>query len=268
MAIAARTLVVAVVAALLAAGPANAGSAASTVSADATRFVVALLDGRTLGSADLIGAVLSVPTGADKTDRIRIHSVSEVASPSGPLLLHDFEVERDGGWQPYCDADALGRRAGFPVAGRSTEDGSFDPSAPGFEIACTSGAVGKCLLLGYQPWRTTASLPMDRLFRSCVRMIRADYCGDGRSWTRAGMRIDVSDRFGVQKADNPPDMRFEAAWSPEGAVCVDHMRVAEIGSLQELAASCPRLAKSPVSRCDSRATADLFNNSVDSLARP
>ncbi|MBN8999144.1 MAG: hypothetical protein J0H54_07035, partial [Rhizobiales bacterium] len=212
-----------------------------SVGIEGTNFVVTLSDGTTLGSRDLVGAVLSLDNGAAGPQRIRIASVAEIATPSGPVLLHDLQIEKDGGWQPACEADPKGRRLGFPLAGRSTGNGSFDPAAPGFEIACTSGAFGKCLLFGYHPWKSGAAVPMAQLYRSCIRMVRADYCGDGRSWTRNGMSIDIFDRFGVQKADNPPNMTLEAAWSPEGAVCIHHARVPSVGTLDAVLAACPRL---------------------------
>ena len=235
-----------------------------SVAVEGTSFSVALSDGRKLGSRDLVGAVLSFAGELPGGERIRIASVTEIATPSGPILLHDLEIEADGRWQPACDADAAGRRLGSPVSGRSTGTGSFDPAAPGFEIACTAGAFGKCLLFGYHPWKTSAAAPMDRLFRACIRMVRADYCGDGRSWTLNGMAIDIFDRFGVQKADNPPDMVLEAAWSPEGAVCIHHARVPSVGTLDAVLAACPRLSASAGKACTTDATADLFDHSVDS----
>ena len=175
-----------------------------------------------------------------------------------------FKSRRVAAGSRPANADPKGRRLGFPIAGRSNGKGSFDPSAPGFEIACTSGAFGKCLLFGYHPWKTGTGVPMERLYQSCIRMVRADYCGDGRSWTRNGMSIDIFDRFGVQKADNPTNMTLEAAWSPEGAVCIHHARVPSVGTLGAVLAACPRLAAHAGAQCDENAAADLFDHSVDS----
>ncbi|MCX5512313.1 hypothetical protein C3941_09615 [Kaistia algarum] len=247
----------------LSVAPLRAEPTIRSVGIEGTKFVVTLSDGRTLGSPDLVGAVLSVDNGAAGAERIRIASVAEIATPSGPILLHDLEIEKNGSWQPACEPDPRGRRLGFPISGRSTGKGSFDPAASGFEIACTSGAFGKCLLFGYHPWKNSASVPMERLYRSCIRMVRADYCGDGRSWTRNGMTIDIFDRFGVQKADNPPNMTLEAAWSPNGAVCIHHARVPSVGTLDAILEACPRLAARAATPCDVNAEADLFDNSVD-----
>jgi hypothetical protein len=235
-------------------------AATPVISIDGSSIVVRLDDGGELASPKLIGAVLSVATTSG-TARLRIDAVDAIATPAGLLLLHQFSIERDGIWQPYCEADANGQRGAFPIAGHSIPDGGFDSRALGIEIACTSGALGKCLLMGYLPWAKTAGVPMDRLYRACLRMIRADYCGDGRSWTQAGVSIDVFDRFGLQKPDPSSTMPLEAAWSPQGAVCIQHVRVAGLGSLADIARACPRLASEVGQACDVTG-ADLFNRST------
>ena len=58
-------------------------------------------------------------------------------------------------------------------------------------------------------------------YQACVRMVRADYCGDGVEHTRNGTPVDIFDRVGVQKDEPAPPLSFEAAWGPEGAICAD-----------------------------------------------
>jgi hypothetical protein len=226
---------------------------------DGSSITVRLDDGSELASPKLVGAVLSVAT-ISGTARLRIDAVDEVTTPSGALLLHQFSIDKDGVWQPYCQADAKGGHGAFPIAGRSTPDGDFDAQASGMEIACTSGALGKCLLMGYLPWVETPRAPTRALYRACLRMIRADYCGDGRSWTQAGVSIDVFDRFGLQKPDISSTMPLEAAWLPRGAVCVRHVRVPALGSLEDIVRNCPRLAGKTGQICDAN-SADLFDDS-------
>jgi hypothetical protein len=60
-------------------------------------------------------------------------------------------------------------------------------------------------------------------------MIRADYCGDGRSWTVDGWQINVYDNLGIQvDTESTASWLFEAEWSPNGASCVDEYRVLEL----------------------------------------
>ena len=112
-----------------------------------------------------------------------------------------------------------------------------------FSVTCTSGAIGKCVRMGYRYWRTDADgPPMWELHQACTRMLRADYCGDGSSHTRNGTLVNVYDRFGIQRPDSEPS-REEATWDENGARCVQRTRVPEITTLEEITARCPdRLA--------------------------
>ncbi len=61
---------------------------------------------------------------------------------------------------------------------------------------------------------------------ACTRMIRADYCGDGTSFTKDGTLIDMGDGVGVQSFEtvSRPSFAFEAVWGPNGATCVSKTR--------------------------------------------
>src|SRR5204863_5686447 len=123
--------------------------------------------------------------------------------------------------RPYCAADSDGRSRAIPLQGSwAAGAGTATRSADRVTFACTSGALGKCVRLGYKPWKMVAGKPLAELHAACVRMVRADYCGDGRSHTRDGTRIDIWDRLGIQRRAEPADAPelFEAAWSPAGAV--------------------------------------------------
>ncbi len=76
----------------------------------------------------------------------------------------------------------------------------------------------------------------DHLHAACVQMVRADYCGDGRSHTQGGTLIQVYDDLGVQRRRPPSseDFTFKAGWTAQGAACVAHPRWRELGNIQEL----------------------------------
>jgi hypothetical protein len=211
-----------------------------SIEVDGTEFRVTLTDGRRLHSAELVGATLTISTGGG-TMRLRIDAVERDRETANvPIWLHSFSTEAaDGSRQPLCDPGPDGGRHGFPLAGRPRSDGAMEPAEPGiFEIVCTSGARGKCVRFGYLPWISAA---MRDIYNACVRMLRADYCGQGEGTTRDGMRIDLYDDQGIQKPESNPMQEFEAGWTGAGAVCVHHVRVKENISLERLAASCPRL---------------------------
>jgi hypothetical protein len=46
-----------------------------------------------------------------------------------------------------------------------------------------------------------------------VRLVRADYCGDGIGHTRNGTPIDLFDRIGIQPDEAAPGMTFESSTS-------------------------------------------------------
>jgi hypothetical protein len=188
--------------------------------------------------------VLAVAVGAE-TLRLRIAGVEH--DPKNPdLLLYDLRIVEPGGAErPFCGPDPDGRRLGFPLAGRTDPTGALRPDATAFEMVCTAGAQGKCVRFGYRPWQGGADgRGLDR-YNACVRAVRADYCGEGRSHTRDGTLIGLREPPGSEaKAadDVPADFRFEAAWGPHGALCVAHTRQPDLLGLDDLAKTCPRLA--------------------------
>jgi len=216
-----------------------------TIDVVGTTLRVRLPDGSTREGAALVGAVLVVAVGG-QTIRVRIAGVEKDATdPRGEVLLYDFRlIALDGTEQPLCTPDPDGRQLGLPLAGRSDPTGILSASdSTTFELVCTSGAQGKCARFGYAPWRQAPDgRPLRDWYNACVRMLRGDYCGDGRPFTRDGTWVDIYDRIGLQKSDADPTLTFEAAWAPDGALCVARTRIPDIIDLEGLARACPRLA--------------------------
>jgi hypothetical protein len=76
-------------------------------------------------------------------------------------------------------------------------------------------------------------------------MVRADYGGDDLSYTRNGTLIAFRDNLGIRAFPDDNDMPFEAAWGPDGAICVARPRVSELVTQDELATAYPSLAIGP-----------------------
>lgn len=94
------------------------------------------------------------------------------------------------------------------------DEGTHFHRANTIYFGCTSGAVGKAALWGYSPWNTDA-----QAHQTATRVVRADYCGDGTSYTAQGTGLQVADVFDVNAfADQGKDT--EALWGPEGAQCL------------------------------------------------
>ncbi|TAJ38665.1 MAG: hypothetical protein EPO55_15000 [Reyranella sp.] len=228
-----RHSILALLALLCAAAAPAVARPAPQVTVEGTEFVAALADGRVLRSRDLVGAVLDARF-AGRPVRIRIAAVEpDPDDRSGTVWLHTLEqTDADGAWTNFCTAGPDGRRQGFPLEGGPN----------GIELSCTSGAIAKCVRFGYRRWSAAADgAALAPLHAACVRMVRGDYGGADRPWTKDGMRIDMYDDHGVQVPDNSPDDVFEAGWSPKGAVCVHHVRVKENTTLAELEARYPAL---------------------------
>lgn len=224
-----------------------------------------------LTSHDLVGSVLVVPVGhgAQQTLDVRVDAVHDGAV-GRDVPLHELSiVARDGTRRGYCALDARGRNAAYALRGRIDETGHFVPDASSFFFACTSGAVGKCVLWGYDPW---AHLPDGRSlavhYNACLRMVRADYLGDGEAHTRDGTRIDVADDVGVRDwtRTGGAHLKFEAGWGPRGAVCVSRVRWPDLADRRDLYARRPDLR----GRCDragaARRGALLFSRVVPQAA--
>jgi ADYC domain len=161
----------------------------------------------------------------------------------------------DGSWSNLCQPDPDGRRLGFPLQGAFTPDGRHVDAPGRLLVTCTGGAEGKCVRFGHKPWgRAPDGTPLAPYYQACVRLVRADYCGDGVGHTRDGTPVDLFDRVGVQ-ADG---MTLEAAFGPGGAACVRHARLPDVLGTDAPAAPCPRLAGRLGEACDEAAPALLY----------
>jgi hypothetical protein len=88
-----------------------------------------------------------------------------------------------------------------------------------FTWACRGAALAKAVEWGYRPWVSSA---MNDAHEATMRMIRADYFGDGVTHTTNGNPIDISDKWGYQVSETT--WPIEAKWGPDGAVCLNTPR--------------------------------------------
>jgi len=109
----------------------------------------------------------------------------------------------------------------FPISGYWRDDGSYARSDRWFSFACTHRDVATCLKQGY---REDAPPAKASLLEACTRMMRADYCGNGDTYTNDGSFISIWDNRAVSAREAVPEMKFEAAWDEHGAVCLARAR--------------------------------------------
>ena len=159
----------------------------------------------------------------------------------GDVRLYGVSVLRaeSNQWEPYCAPDLEGRSAAIPVQGSWSAGGEPQPGTGMTTFACTSGAIGKCIRFGYKPWKTHRGISLRPYHAACMRMVRADYCGDGRAHTLDGTWIDIWDGLGIQRRDQhreQPEV-FEAAWSPGGAAYLNVPRWSD--DVADVVKDCP-----------------------------
>jgi hypothetical protein len=89
------------------------------------------------------------------------------------------------------------------------------------QLPSADGAIDRCLRdYRFEPTDKNENLT------ACIRMQRADYCGDGTSHTYIGTNIDVrTDKITPEECQD--GSCFEASWSDRGAICVGHTRWTE-----------------------------------------
>jgi hypothetical protein len=175
--------------------------------------------GAPLSGADLVGSTWTGVLSDGNTVGLRIDDARQGTGANADVWSYRFSVSANGIWQPLCLEHAGNEHFADTVGGTWNlaqgvpGGGSYDPDAPQFTIACRGYAIAKCVELGYKPWTGHA-----RELVTCVRALRADYCGDGTPYTVDGTLVDIYDHLGVQVDDQ--DWVPEAAWTPEGARCV------------------------------------------------
>jgi hypothetical protein len=138
-------------------------------------------------------------------------------------------------------------RWAVPISGVFDATSGARTEAPGrFTFGCDSAVIAKCYRWGYKPWLPTQDpeqpAMMKDLHASCTRMARADYCGNGDSFTLEGTPIHPWDK--LPASIRPLELGattplFEAAWHDSGAVCLSKTRWQQ---LQPLPESCPLVA--------------------------
>jgi hypothetical protein len=245
---------------------AAASVAVRSVEVEGTAFRITLRDGRIVSQEQLPGTILVLGDGTGGQRRIRIEGVEhDRQDAAGEIILYTlFEQDPESGeWRNLCQPDPDGRRIGFPLEGAFTPDGRYEAARGRILLTCTGGAEGKCVRFGYKPWGFAPNnVSLAPYFQACVRLVRADYCGDGIGHTRDGTPIDIFDAIGIQRDEPARGMTFEAAWRADGAVCVRHTRLPDVLDSVTLSAQCPRLERSIGETCDEATPALLFNRSL------
>jgi hypothetical protein len=226
----------------------------------------------TIKGQDVEGTELTVVEGG-RSLKLKITQVElDPQDPEQEIYLYTI-LYRDPvseQWQNYCQPDRKNVAKAIPLSGYWDETGTHIEGER-ITFACTKGVLAKCIRFGYKPWKMVQGRSLRDLHQACTRMVRADYCGNGRSHTKEGTAIDIYDRARIQIRTPTSGMVFEAAWSPDGAVFINRTRWPE--SLAQLRKQCPERLKKPTNDSGNLKIihqqireALLFNDSFDRSA--
>ncbi|HEY8143669.1 MAG TPA: ADYC domain-containing protein, partial [Kofleriaceae bacterium] len=193
---------------------------------------VALAQGKftknTTTGAGFNNAVFDATLSDGKVVPVKITSVRQAAAD---LWAYRISYQSDTGWSPYCLDTAGAEVEAYPLNGvwnlaeGVSGGGARSTPAGKFTFACRAAALGKCVDFGYVPWRSVSGTSLLGYHDACVRAVRADWCGDGRSWTVNGNLINIFDRKQVQS--DTESWLGEAEWSTAGATCLNKDRIEE-----------------------------------------
>ena len=142
------------------------------------------------------------------------------------VALYDLEI-REGGkgkWKPLC-VDEQGQATEAVLLTDIWDPETGDRVSPrptdAVTFACVDAALGKCVLWGYRPWAKVNGEPLADYHQACTRLARADYCGNGVSYTVTGTPIHVLDELGIEVKGLDISYAVEAEWGPDGAICLN-----------------------------------------------
>ena len=201
--------------------------------------------GTVLSGLNLIGAQAQItvqPSGQAMPVQYKLRFDNiyvDPQKPSGDVYLYDISYTRSGEttWTSLC-ADANGAPVpAIPIKNYwNTQTGARIDNPNVVTFACVSGALGKCVRLGYRPWaqatkcvnQSCSAISLAGYHQACTRMIRADYCGNGSSYTLNGTLIEVYDGLSPQIQTRTSSWAIEGQWNPEGAFCIGDARHAEL----------------------------------------
>jgi hypothetical protein len=196
-----------------------------------------------LSGGDLVGATLVGEAEDGSEITLRVDSYRTGARPDRDIAYYGLSAwdAADRAWEATCGNGADGRAIeAIPVPGvwdmseGTPTGGSHTDSSDRFTFGCRDTAIGECVEWGYKPWLTITrcdgtgecwQVPGGDYHQTCTRLVRADYCGDGTSWTKDGTMINVYDDVGIEGRDQGAGWAHEANWTPDGASCMSGTRI-------------------------------------------
>jgi hypothetical protein len=237
------------------------------ISAEDGQLRVVVIDPSTFATVDLSGDKLidlrlhvQLPPpfkGADlRTYSLIFHGVKELDSNTKDVFGYELTTQIDNSpgakEVAFCQRNDLGTNemAQFtggsqwnPMTAKRTDAKALT------SVSCESGAIGRCAQWGYRPWAKAANKAtgtseyLPDAHQACIYMKRADYCGNGDTYTVDGTMIGISDVFDPAFQATGGG-KLEALWTPKGALCLGIQRHADMPIAPACAVTLPACSSS------------------------
>lgn len=202
------------------------------------RFVAKGLLGTLQGSA-LIGGTILIKLHSGLVVPVIIagsESVASWAEGAAPVTAYTLvyaDLSNPTGKSNVCSGTLVDPlTAAVTLIGGETYDEATKTVNTGmtgwFTLACAGSAAAKMKLMNYGPnsdfdGQGHAATALQR--QSTLKMITADYCGDGVSYTATGTPLYWANAEGTVAPEEGAVLgAFEASWGPNGALCLDTPR--------------------------------------------
>jgi hypothetical protein len=177
----------------------------------------------------LLGATIPITIAAH--DAIDSWAVGAAKVPTYALLYPDLGSLT--GQRNVCTGDLTDTLATAAVVlGGETYDLTTKTVNPGmnrwFTIACAGSAAAKLRLLNYGPQSNFDGLGHPATVaqrQATLKMLTADYCGTGTSYTANGTPLQYEDAAGTVTFSGTQGA-VESVWTAQGALCLDTTRIA------------------------------------------
>jgi hypothetical protein len=182
------------------------------------------------GSEELSGQDFQLVTFVGDVDNgttvpVRIDSITQGTGADQDVWSYRvmYQEPTDGRWYSICRAEDGTPLNAIPLEHRwdyrqgVAGGGSKIHDATRFTFACEEAALAKCVRNGYKPWSSLNGVSLEEHHQACTRLLRADFCGDGSSYTVNGNWVNLYDSVSVQ-ADTA-SWAAEAEWTAAGASC-------------------------------------------------
>ena len=172
-----------------------------------------------------------------------VPSWADGGAPISAYTLVYPEVSALLGVKNVCSGSLLDPlAAAVTVLGGETYDAASKTVEPGrtgwFTLACAGSAAAKIKLLGYGPqskFPGTNQPASVAARQATLKMLTADYCGHGHSYTANGTPVVWQNHAGtVDSSDLHTPDAVEAVWTANGAVCLDATRLTDAAVACEL----------------------------------